>query len=195
MTKPFYFLFTLFIIFSCNSPNSADKPVEGDVEVVDISQVSNEKKEIVNEIKTFKKDLDEGNFEGIANHLDTPKRIEEIELSLKNPKIRNSVESNSSRLSIEVIKNEYDLIYQELDLNIINDALKVIPEEELLTRDKAVTTVKVGECDYFTEVSISGKDVKFNIKSESQSENCKKSQQWKFISNGESLVLDRRYYL
>ena len=192
MIKPFYFLTILFFTLSCNSKKIDSEELK--TERTDKNaNISKERIKIVEEIKTLQKDLEEGNFEEIANHLDTPKRIEELELALDNSKIRNAIESSSSRLSIDAIRNHYDILYDVLDLNIINESIKNISEDDLLNYNKNSASVKIGECDYKTEISINDKEVKFSINSES--DECKKDQQWKLISNGESLILDRRYYL
>ena len=98
MTKLYSLVLAIAFLCSCNSNSASVNSIAEDYEDIDLSEVSNEKKEIVSEIKNLQKNLEERNIEGIANHFDTPKRIEEIELSMNNSKIRNAVESNSSRL-------------------------------------------------------------------------------------------------
>jgi len=87
------------------------------------------------------------------------------------------------------------LIYNELDLNIINEAIKSIPETDLLANDNVSTNVKIGECDYHTSILMKNKEVEFDIKSATPNSECKKDQKWKFVSNGEILVLDHRKML
>lgn len=196
MIKPLS-LFTLIILaVSCSTNKDGTSNIQ-DIEPVevDLTTISKEKQKLVDEITVLQKDLEEKRVDRIPDYLDSPKRIEEIELSTKNAKIRNAIESNSSRLATDFIKEQFDLIYTEMDLNLVNEALKTIPKNELLTRDQVSTTIQIDECEYQTDVLMKDKEVKFNIKSLTPSENCKKDQQWKFISNDEFLVLDRRYYL
>jgi len=196
MIKHLFFLFTLSTVLSCNEQNkTAISEKEEVVETFDLTHVTNEKRQLVKEILNFKKDLEDRRIDKMADYLDSPKRIEEIELSMQNSKIRNAVESNSSRLSTDVIREQFDLLYTEMDLNILNDALNAISENELLAQDVASTVVKYENCNYKVDVNMNGKEVKFSIKSEDATDECKKDQQWKFNSNGEYLVLDRRYYL
>ena len=194
--KPLFSVLAICAIISC-SEQSKSSVSDGEefIESVDLSKISQEKQQLVKEIINFQKDLEDRRIDKVAEYLDSPKRVEEIELSLKNSKIRNAVESNSSRLSTDVIRDEFDLLYTEMDLNIINDALKSITENQLLALEKVSTKVTYDSCIYDVDVLMNGKEVKFNIKSENATDVCKKDQQWKFNSNGEYLVLDRRYYL
>jgi len=191
------FFYLSFLFFSCANNKEGlritDKNAE--IAVVDLENISAEKQELVKQIVTLQKDLEDRRIEKIPDYLDSPKRIEEIELNTNNSKIRNAVESSQSRLGTDFIKDQFDLLYTEMDLNIINEALKMIPQEELLMKDEVSTLVPINNCEYQTSVQTTDKEVKFNIKSVNQLEECKKDQQWKFISNGEYLVLDRRYYL
>ena len=194
--KPLFSVFALCAIISCSEQNkSSVSENENFIESVDLSKISQEKQQLVKEIINFQKDLEDRRIDNLADYLDSPKRVEEIELSLKNARIRNAVESNSSRLSTDVIRDEFDLLYTEMDLNIINDALKSMTENQLLALEKVTTKVNYDTCNYNVDVQMNGKEVKFNIKSENATDECKKDQQWKFNSNGEYLVLDRRYYL
>lgn len=196
MIKYLFSLFTTLLILSCGSSNTSKEENPEELEIVtDLSEVTNEKKQLVSEIISLQKDLEDKRLDKIPEYLDCPKRIEEIELSTENSKIRNAIESNSSRLSTDVIREQYDLIYTEMDLNIINESLKLISKEDLLVKDKVSSTVKIDDCEYETGVLMNELEVKFNIKSMNDSGSCKKDQQWKFKSNGEYLVLDRRYYL
>ena len=74
-------------------------------------------------------------------------------------------------------------------------SIKSISETDLLSKDNVSTTVKVGECDYQTDIMMKNKEVDFNIKSITESEECKKDQKWKFISTDGILVLDHRKML
>ena len=195
MIKPLFSFIALFTLLSCGNSIKEKENAEQNVETVDLSQVTNEKKEIVSEIMSFHNDLENRNIDKFPDYFDCPKRVEEIELSMSNSKIRNAIESNSSRLSTDVVKEQFDLLYTVMDLDVINESIKLIPEDDLLTRDEVKSTVKIGDCDYDTKVTMNGKEVKFSVVSLTENEDCKKDQQWKFISNGESLVLDRRYYL
>lgn len=195
MIKPLFSFIVLFTLLSCGNSIKEKEDSEGKVEIVDLSQVTNEKKEIVSEIISFQKDIENRKLDKIPDYFDCPKRVEEIELSMNNSKIRNAIELNSSRLSTDVVKEQFDLLYTEMDLDIINESLKLIPENDFLTQDEVKSTVNIGECDYDTRVTMNGKEVKFSIVTVTENENCKKDQQWKFNSNGEYLVLDRRYYL
>lgn len=196
MIKPLSFLIFSATLISCSANKEGTNKVDDvEVEEVDLSTISKEKQKLVDEIIVLQHDLEEKRVDRIPEYLDSPKRIEEIELSTKNSKIRNAVESNSSRLATDFIKEQFDLIYTEMDLNIVNEALKTIPKNELLTRDQVSTTIQIEDCKYQTDVLMKEKEVKFNIKALNPSDNCKKDQQWKFISNDEFLVLDRRYYL
>lgn len=195
MIKNIYFTFPLFILFGCGASTAEPEVKLEEEQAIELADVTNEKKELVAEILLFYKDLDGQDLDKITNYLDCPKRIEEIELSMDKPKIRNSVESNSFRLSSDVVKDQFDLLYTEMDLNLVHEMIKQIPEEELLTKEEVSATIKVEECDYDTKISMQDKEVKFNIIPKTEDEKCKKDQQWKFKSNGEYLVLDRRYYL
>lgn len=195
MIKPLFSFIVLFTLLSCGNSIKEKKDADEKVEIVDLSQVTNEKKEIVSEIISFQKDIENRKLDKIPDYFDCPKRVEEIELSMNNSKIRNAIELNSSRLSTDVVKEQFDLLYTEMDLDIINESLKLIPENDFLTQDEVKSTVNIGECDYDTRVTMNGKEVKFSIVTVTENENCKKDQQWKFNSNGEYLVLDRRYYL
>ena len=196
MIKKILFLIPLALNFSCNEQNkNAVSDTDVKLESIDLTNVSNEKKQLVKEIIQFQKDIEERKMDRVAEYLDSPKRVEEIELSMQNSKIRNAIESNSSRLSTDVIRDQFDLLYTEMDLNIIKDALKSITENQLLALEKVSTKVTYDSCIYDVDVQMNGKEVKFNIKSENATDECKKDQQWKFNSNGEYLVLDRRYYL
>lgn len=196
MIKTFYFLIPLAALLSCNEQNKSSVSEKDEfIETVDLTKIPQEKQQLVKEIINFQKDLEDRRIDKMADYLDSPKRVEEIELSLKNSKIRNAVESNSSRLSSDVIRDEFDLVYTEMDLNILNDALKNITQNELYSLNKVTTKVNYDSCIYDVDVIMNGMEVKFNIKSENATEECKKDQQWKFNSNGEFLVLDRRYYL
>lgn len=195
MIKLLFSFIVLFTLLSCGNSIKEKEDTEEKVEIVDLSQVTNEKKEIVSEIISFQKDIENRKLDKIPDYFDCPKRVEEIELSMNNSKIRNAIELNSSRLSTDVVKEQFDLLYTEMDLDIINESLKLIPENDFLTQDEVKSTVNIGECDYDTRVTMNGKEVKFSIVTVTENENCKKDQQWKFNSNGEYLVLDRRYYL
>ncbi|QTV05255.1 hypothetical protein [Faecalibacter bovis] len=196
MIKNLLILLPLTLFYNCKNQSQNTEIIKEDsVELVDLSTISEEKKQLVKEIIQFQKDLEERKTDRVAEYLDSPKRVEEIELSMQNSKIRNAIESNSSRLSTDVIRDQFDLLYTEMDLNIINDAIKSISENDLLTQDKASTKVSYENCNYDVDVSMNGKEVKFNIQSENETDECKNNQQWKFMSNGEFLVLDRRYYL
>lgn len=184
------------LLISCGNTNDPSNAVVDELtESSEAVETTNEKKQLVKEIEDFQNDLEDQRVDKIPDYLDSPKRIEEIELNTQNSIIRNAVESNSSRLSSDVIKEQFDLVYTELDLNILNEALKAIPKNDLLANDQATTSVKIGDCVYQIDVIMKELEVKFNIKSTTNTENCKKDQQWKFKSNGEYLVLDRRYYL
>lgn len=82
-----------------------------------------------------------------------------------------------------------------MELNLIIETLNHINENQLLLSDNTSAFFKINECEYSTDIIIKGKEVHFNIKALNTSENCKKDQFWNFTSNGEFLVLDRRYYL
>ena len=196
MIKPlFYFILSASII-SCGSKDASVEKVSVDTsDIIDISEVSNEKKQIVSEILKFDKVIDDRNFEELTNILDTPKRIEDIELVTTNPKLRNAIEQNSSRLSSDVVKEHFDVLFTEMDLNLISNAIKNANKDELLTKNKIESVVTIDSCEYNTEILMADKDVKFNIKRSTDLPSCKKDQQWKFKSNGEYLILDRRYYL
>ncbi|WP_322970201.1 hypothetical protein [Faecalibacter sp. LW9] len=194
MIKNLLYFLPLALFIACSEQNkNVVTEKEEVVESIDLSTISNEKKQLVKEIIQLQKDIEERKTDRVAEYLDSPKRVEEIELSLQNTKIRNAIESNSSRLSTDVVREQFDLLYTEMDLNILHDALKSITESELLVQDKVSTQVVDENCKYNVDVQMNGKEVKFNIKNETDT--CKKDQQWKFNSNGEYLVLDRRYYL
>ena len=196
MIKFIYVFIPIFYFFSsCGSASSEPEIQKEEEQAIELADVTNEKKELVAEILVLYKDLDSQELDKITNYLDCPKRIEEIELPMEKSKIRNAVESNSFRLSSDVVKEHFDLLYTEMDLNLIHETIKQIPEEELLTKDEVSSKINVSECDYETKVSMLDKEVKFNIIPATSDEKCKKDQQWKFKSNGEYLVLDRRYYL
>lgn len=196
MIKKLLYFLPLALFIACSEQNkNAVTEKEEVVESIDLSAISNEKKQLVKEIIQLQKDIEERKTDRVAEYLDSPKRVEEIELSLQNTKIRNAIESNSSRLSTDVVREQFDLLYTEMDLNILHDALKSMTENELLVQDKVSTQVVDENCKYNVDVQMNGKEVKFNIKTENETDTCKKDQQWKFNSNGEYLVLDRRYYL
>lgn len=193
----FYLFFTLFIFFNCNESKPEVKQLTRQElsETIEFKNASPEKKQLFNEIKAFQKDLQSKESHRIPDYLDCPKRVEELDLSTKNTTIRTDVESNSFRLSTNLVTDNFDLIYNELDLNIINEAIKSIPETELLANDNVSTNIKIDECEYHTSISMKNKEVEFNIKSITLNNECKKDQKWKFVSNGEILVLDHRKML
>lgn len=195
MNKNIFFSLPILFLIGCSTQNSESEIKQEEEAAIELSEVTNEKKELVSELLVFYKDLDKQDLEKITNYLDCPKRIEEIELPMNQSKIRNAVESNSFRLSSDVVKEHFDLLYTEMDLNLIHETIKQIPEEDLLTRDEVNSKINISECDYDTKISMQDKEVKINIIPASEDEKCKKDQQWKFKSNGEYLVLDRRYYL
>ncbi|UWX67303.1 hypothetical protein NZD85_01515 [Empedobacter stercoris] len=192
-----YSLFTFLFFFNCTE-NKLEVKQLTTLELSETSEfkdASEDKKQLFYEIKAFQKDLQSKESIKFPDYLDCPKRVEELDLSTKNTTIRTDVESNSFRLSTNLVKDNFELIYNELDLNIINEAIKAIPETEILANDFVSTNVKIGDCDYHTSISMKGKEVAFDIKSTTEKNECKKDQKWKFVSNGEILVLDHRKML
>ncbi|MDH1881214.1 hypothetical protein ACTS9T_13055 [Empedobacter falsenii] len=197
MKHYFYSFFTLFLLFNCseNKPEIKKLTQQELTETTEFKEASPEKKQLFSELKAFQKDLQSKQAQKIPDYLDCPKRIEELDLNTKNTAIRTDVEANSFRLSTNLVTDNFDLIYNELDLNIINEVIKSIPETDLLANDNVSTNVKLGECDYHTSISMKNKEVEFDIKSATPNSECKKDQKWKFVSNGEILVLDHRKML
>lgn len=197
MNYYFYALFSFFILFNCkeNKPETKQLTTQELSETIEFKEASPEKKQLFAEIKAFQKALQSKQSNRIPDYLDCPKRVEELDLSTKNTTIRTDVESNSFRLSTNLVTDNFDLIYNELDLNIINEAIKSIPASELLANDNVSTNVKIDECEFHTSISMKNKEVEFNIKSTTPKNECKKDQKWKFVSNGEILVLDHRKML
>lgn len=197
MKNYFYIFFTFILLINCSEKKSEPQKLSVSelAQTTEFAEASPEKRQLFNEIQAFQKDLQSKKSENISNNLDCPKRIEELDLKPKNSVVRNDIESNSFRLSSTLVTNNYDLVYNELDLNIINDAIKSISETDLLSKDNVSTTVKVGECDYQTDIMMKNKEVDFNIKSITENEECKKDQKWKFISTDGILVLDHRKML
>lgn len=193
----FYSFFTLLLLFNCTENKSETKKLSTEelTETIEFKEASEEKKKMFSEIKTFQKDLESKQAHKIPDYLDCPKRAEELDLNTKNIMIRTDVESNSFRLSTNLVADNFELIYSELDLNIINEAIKTIPETDLLKKDNVSTNIKIGDCEYITSILMKNKEVEFDIKSETLKNECKKDQKWKFISNGEILVLDHRKML
>ncbi|QES93815.1 hypothetical protein F0358_14330 [Empedobacter brevis] len=192
-----YSLFTLFLFFNCteNKPITKALSFQELAETTVYKDASVEKKQLFSEIKTFQKDLESKQVHKIPDYLDCPKRAEELDLNTKNTVIRTDVESNSFRLSTNLVTDNFELVYNELDLNIINEAIKSVPEVDLLGKDNVSTNVKIGECEYHTSILMKRKEVEFDIKSVTLANECKKNQKWKFVSNGEILVLDHRKVL
>ncbi|MGV0924269.1 hypothetical protein [Empedobacter tilapiae] len=197
MKHYFYSFFTLFLLLNCseNKPETKKLSTEELTETIEFKEASEEKKKMFSEIKTFQKDLESKQAHKIPDYLDCPKRAEELDLNTKNIMIRTDIESNSFRLSTNLVADNFELIYSELDLNIINEAIKIIPETDLLKKDNVSTNIKIGDCEYITSILMKNKEVEFDIKSETPKNECKKDQKWKFISNGEILVLDHRKML
>ena len=193
----FYSFFTLLLLFNFTENKSETKKLSTEelTETIEFKEASEEKKKMFSEIKTFQKDLESKQAHKIPDYLDCPKRAEELDLNTKNIMIRTDVESNSFRLSTNLVADNFELIYSELDLNIINEAIKTIPETDLLKKDNVSTNIKIGDCEYITSILMKNKEVEFDIKSETPKNECKKDQKWKFISNGEILVLDHRKML
>ncbi|WP_312314686.1 hypothetical protein [Empedobacter brevis] len=192
-----YSLFTLFLFFNCteNKPIVKALSFQELAETTVYKDASVEKKQLFSEIKAFQKDLESKQVHKIPDYLDCPKRAEELDLKTKNTVIRTDVESNSFRLSTNLVTDNFELVYNELDLNIINEAIKSVPEVDLLGKDNVLTNVKIGECEYHTSILMKRKEVEFDIKSVTLANECKKNQKWKFVSNGEILVLDHRKVL
>ena len=118
MIKFIYVFIPIFYFFSsCGSASSEPEIQKEEEQAIELVDVTNEKKELVAEILVLYKDLDSQELDKITNYLDCPKRIEEIELPMEKSKIRNAVESNSFRLSSDVVKEHFDLLYTEMDLN------------------------------------------------------------------------------
>ena len=122
------FFYLSFLFSSCANNkeglNLTDKNSE--IAVVDLENISAEKQELVKQIVTLQKDLEDRRIEKIPDYLDSPKRIEEIELNTNNSKIRNAVESSQSRLGTDFIKDQFDLLYTEMDLNIIKEVSLIL---------------------------------------------------------------------
>ncbi|WP_413531937.1 hypothetical protein [Empedobacter brevis] len=197
MKNYFYSFFTLFLLLNCSEKKlEVEKlSIEDLKKTEEYANASPEKLKLFSELNAFQRDLQNKQIQKIPDYLDCPKRIEELDLNTKNTMIRTDIEANSFRLSTNLVTDNFDLIYNELDLNIINEAIKSISETDLLANDNASTNVKVGECDYHTSISMKNNEVKFDIKSVEQNPECKKDQKWKFVSNGEILVLDHRKIL
>lgn len=197
MKYNFYLLLTFVIFINCaeNKPAVIELKSQELSETIEFKQASPEKKQLFSEIIAFQKDLQNKKSNRIPDYLDCPKRVEELDLSTRNTIIRTDVESNSFRLSTNFVTDNFDLIYNELDLNILNEAIQSIPETDFLANDNVSTNVRIAECEYYTSIFMENKEVEFNIKSSTPKNECKKDQKWKFVSNGEMLVLDHRKML
>jgi hypothetical protein len=197
MKKIFYSFFTFIIFFNCSeSTKKSEKLTVAELtNTEEYVNASPEKKKIFLELQKFQQDLQNKKTENVSNSLGCPKRIQELDLEPKNSVVRNNIESNSFRLSSTLVQDNYDLVYNELDLAIINDAVKSIDDKVLLSKDNNSTTVRVGDCTYHVDINLNNNEVDFTIKSVSTEQICKKDQKWKFISTDGILVLDHRKML
>ncbi len=197
MKNIFYALFTFILFFNCSEKKAEVVKLSATelTQTEEFQKASPEKKQLFNEIQAFQKDLQSKKTDRISNSLGCPKRIEELDLTPKNSVVRNDIESNSFRLSSTLVENNYDLVYNELDLDIINTAIKSVTETDFLSKDNISTTVRVGDCSYQVDILMHLKEVDFNIKSVSTEQDCKKDQKWKFVSTDGILVLDHRKML
>ena len=194
-----YFYSFIFLILMMNCSDKKEEVTKLSItelkETEEYVKASPEKLQLFKEINAFQKDLESKKTEQVSNSLGCPKRVEELDLKPKNSVVRNDIESNSFRLSSSLVSTNYDLVYDELDLNILNQAIKSFPETELLSKDNVSTTIKVGDCNYQTDILMKVNEVDFNVKSISTDEKCVKDQKWKFISTDGILVLDHRKML
>lgn len=182
--------------FSCQTNKGKDDVTELTKTALVMEEVAtDENKQMVVEIDHLKKVLDDQNVSLLSDCLDSPKRIEEIELETHNNRLVSAIQASSNRLSSDVMKDNYETVYNDLDLDLVHILLTEVEKEELAQKSQVTQTFKEGNCDYEGHLSIKEKEVKINIRSLNKETRCKKDQQWKFRSNGEFLVLDRRYYL
>ncbi len=198
MKKSLLFSAIVLLLFSCQVNEGSKTIKEKDKANVTLALQQEEvpyESQIVDEIVLFKNVLDDQNVQQLADCLDSPKRIEEIELVTKHNQLVNAIQASSNRLSSDVMKDNYDLVYNDLDLNLVHTLLTNVSKPDLATTSHADVLFKEGDCEYQGAVSIKDQEVKINIRAVDAEAGCKKDQQWKFLSNGEHLVLDRRYYL
>lgn len=182
--------------FSCQTNKGKDEVTElNKTTLVMEEAATDENKQMVIEIDHLKKVLDDQNVSLLSDCLDSPKRIEEIELETHNNRLVSAIQASSNRLSSDVMKDNYETVYNDLDLDLVHILLTEVEKEELAVKSQVTQTFKEGNCDYEGHLSIKEQEVKINIRSLNKETRCKKDQQWKFRSNGEFLVLDRRYYL
>ena len=189
------FSFLIFVtVISCSDLKESKKVLSAQelTQTTAFVEASPGKRQQLAELQAFQEDLQSKKIDKIPDYLGCPKRVEEIDLETSNSVIRNDVESNSFRLSSSLIATNFDLVYTEMDLNIINEAIKSFSSEDILASDNLSTNLKIGECIYQADILMKPKEVNFNIKSLTEKPECKKNQKWKFVSNGEILVLDHR---